>query len=108
MTGNCPECNQVAFFVVKRYPLTLECLCCHCQWQFVEPTPEDEDDFQRLDRQIAAGRNRISRLYVLASELNKDHPALTRSAEHLIDVLMECIRALESTRQILRRIRHWR
>jgi hypothetical protein len=36
---DCPECDQVAFVVVKR-PDILRCLYCGCEWRFTPPPPE--------------------------------------------------------------------
>ena len=35
---DCPECNKVAFFVVKP-PDILRCLHCGCEWEFTLPPP---------------------------------------------------------------------
>jgi ribosomal protein L37AE/L43A len=40
---DCPECDKVAFMVVKR-PDILRCLSCGCDWQFAPPPPEAERD----------------------------------------------------------------
>ena len=97
--SNCPECNQVAFFVVQ-YPRMVECLCCGREWQLVRAPPEDlggEDCESRLmliNKKIAAGRSRVDFVRNLAHSLT--NPATAHAAEDLADLLVDSVRILES------------